>query len=136
MQVLLGERIRELRIAANLTQEQIAVQTGISRQRYARIENGTNNITLELLTKLAKVLEVTVGDITRVLDEKPKVSYRTGEGTPADILMIYDMIYLLHANKSRYERLRKKSGEEGKCAEGATKGDTNCGGGIPQQLQN
>lgn len=36
--------IKALRSAANFTQEQIADQIGISRQKYARIESGTNNI--------------------------------------------------------------------------------------------
>ena len=47
MNELLGGRIKALRSAANFTQEQIADQIGISRQKYARIESGTNNITLE-----------------------------------------------------------------------------------------
>ena len=32
----LGHRIKELRTARNITQEQIAEQIGISRQKYAR----------------------------------------------------------------------------------------------------
>ena len=56
MNTLLGNRIRELRKARAFTQEQVAERLEISRQRYARIENGTNNITLEILIKLAEIL--------------------------------------------------------------------------------
>lgn len=58
-----------MRSAKYFTQEQVADQIGVSRQKYARVECGANSITLDLLSKIAKVLDVTVGDITRVLDE-------------------------------------------------------------------
>ena len=48
MNKLLGNRIRALRTARNLTQEQVSDQLGISRQKYARIENGMNRVTLDI----------------------------------------------------------------------------------------
>ena len=107
MNELLGNRIKNLRNAKNFTQEQIAEKIGVSRQKYARIENGTNRITLDVLSKIAGVLDVTVGDITRVLDEEPVVSYRAGEKhTSAE--SIFDMIDLFYANKHLYQKLRHK----------------------------
>ncbi len=104
MNALLGNRIKALRVAKKLTQEQIADKIGVSRQRYARIENGTNRITLEILTKIADVLDVTIGDITRVLDERPAVAYREGaEDTSSK--KILDMLELFYANKHLYNRL-------------------------------
>ena len=91
MNELLGGRIKALRSAANFTQEQIADQIGISRQKYARIESGTNNITLDVLAKIANVLKVQVGDITRVLDETPIVEYRVGD-EKASSKKIFDML--------------------------------------------
>ncbi len=44
MNALLGSRIKALRTAKNYTQEQVADHLGISRQKYARVENGTNSI--------------------------------------------------------------------------------------------
>lgn len=105
MNELLGSRIRALRNTRNFTQEQIADQIGISRQKYARIESGTNNITLEILSKIANILEVAVGDITRVLDETPAVAYRVGtEDSSSD--KIFDMIDLFYANKHLYAKLQ------------------------------
>lgn len=79
MNEMLGSRIKALRSAKNFTQEQVADQIGVSRQKYARIESGVNSVTLDILSKVAEVLGVTVGDITRVLDESPVVEYRAGE---------------------------------------------------------
>ena len=46
MNELLGSRIKAFRSANKFTQEQVADQIGISRQKYARIESGVNSITV------------------------------------------------------------------------------------------
>ena len=107
MNEVLGERIKALRNAKNFTQEQIADQIGVSRQKYARIESGTNSITLDILSKVAEVLDVTVGDITRVLDEAPAVEYRIGEESGSS-KKIFDMLDLFYANKHMCEKLRHR----------------------------
>lgn len=107
MNKLLGNRIKTLRLSKNYTQEQIAEQIGISRQKYARIENGTNNITLDILSQIAKILDVSVGYITKVLDESPVVAYRAGmENSSSE--KIFDMLDLFYANKHMYEKLHNK----------------------------
>lgn len=107
MNEMLGSRIKALRTAKNFTQEQIADQIGVSRQKYARIESGVNSITLDILSKVAEVLEVTVGDITRVLDETPVVAYRAGEEGESS-KKIFDMLDLFYANKHMYAKLHTK----------------------------
>lgn len=108
MNELLGSRIKALRSAANFTQEQISDQIGISRQKYARIENGTNNITLDILNKIANVLNVKVIDITKVLDETPVVEYRVGlEETSSK--KIFDMLDFFYANKHLNKKLQCKN---------------------------
>ena len=104
----LGSRIRALRSAKNFTQEQVADQIGVSRQKYARIESGVNSITLDILSKVAEVLGVTVGDITRVLDETPTVSYRIG-GESESSKKIFDMLDLFYANKHMYDKLQRRN---------------------------
>ncbi len=108
MNKVLGSRIKALRIANNYTQEQIADRIGVSRQKYARIESGNNRITLDILSRIAEVLGVTVGDITRVLDETPAVAYRTGSEDGASSEKIFDMLDLFYANKRMYNKLRQK----------------------------
>lgn len=107
MNEMLGSHIKALRTARNFTQEQVADQIGISRQKYARIENGVNSITLDILSKVAGVLEVAVGDITRVLDETPVVAYRAGEESGSS-KKIFDMLDLFYANKHMCAKLQHK----------------------------
>lgn len=107
MNEILGSRIKALRCAKNLTQEQVANQIGVSRQKYARIESGANSITLDILSKVAEVLDVTVGDITRVLDETPAVAYRVGEESDSS-RKIFDMLDLFYANKHMCAKLQNQ----------------------------
>lgn len=63
--VKLGKRIRELRLAAGLTQAELARRTGIHRPNIARVEAGRHTPSLETLTRLAQAIGVPT---TRVLD--------------------------------------------------------------------
>lgn len=107
MNEILGGRIKALRSAKNFTQEQVADQIGVSRQKYARIESGVNSITFDILSKVAEVLDVTVGDITRVLDETPVVAYRAGEEIGSS-KKIFDMLDLFYANKRMCAKLQSR----------------------------
>ncbi len=108
MNELLGQRIRDIRSAMRYTQEQVAEQIGISRQKYARIESGANNITLEILSKIAAVLQVSVGDITRVLDESETVEYRSDAAAHSSA-EVFEMLDLFYANKHLYTKLLNES---------------------------
>lgn len=105
MNELLGGRIKELRNAGNFTQEQIADKIGVSRQKYARIEKGVNNISLDVLSKIAEALKVSISDITKVLDEIPAVEYRAGDQYSSSG-KIFDMLDLFYANKRMYAKLQ------------------------------
>ena len=51
----IGEMIKEERLNANLTQEQLAVKTGTKKSFISRIENGHSDIQLSTLYRLLEV---------------------------------------------------------------------------------
>ncbi len=106
----LGSRIKELRSAKKYTQEYMASVLSMSRQKYARIESGDSGITLDILAKIAELLEISVIDITKVLDEEEPVSYRTGDNN-SKAESIFEMLDLFYANKHMYKRLQIKDGD-------------------------
>ncbi len=55
--------IRELRIKASLTQEDVAEILGTSQTMYARYERGANELPIRHLITLAEVYQVTAGEI-------------------------------------------------------------------------
>lgn len=63
--IALGARIRALRIAAGLTQAELARRTGIHRPNIARVEAGRHTPSLETLSRLAAAIGIPT---MRVLD--------------------------------------------------------------------
>lgn len=56
--VRLGQRLRELRLAAELTQAELARRTGIHRPNIARVEAGRHTPSLETISRLANAIGV------------------------------------------------------------------------------
>jgi transcriptional regulator with XRE-family HTH domain len=48
-----GQRLREARIAADLTLAELADRTGMQPSNISEIENGLRNVTVETMSKLA-----------------------------------------------------------------------------------
>lgn len=67
--MLMDTRIKELREDNDLTQQQIADKIGITQRKYSYIETGTQQLTDEILVKLAKVYNVTTDYILRLTDK-------------------------------------------------------------------
>lgn len=108
MNTILGKRICNLRKERDYTQEYVAKQIGMSRQKYARLESGMGNITLDTLVKLAELFDVEVNDITKVLDYKPLTQHRVGVQDEVSVDTVYEMLDLFYANKHVYDRLHYK----------------------------
>lgn len=55
-----GQRIKELRNELGLSQEALANKAGVDRTYVTDVENGRRNVSVELLEKLIKALEVSI----------------------------------------------------------------------------
>lgn len=53
-----GQRIKELRNELGISQEALANKAGVDRTYVTDVENGRRNISVELLEKLIKALDV------------------------------------------------------------------------------
>ena len=63
VQVKFGNRIRQLRLEAELTQEDLAHRCGLFRTYMSRIETGNANPTLTMIHALAVSLDVPVASL-------------------------------------------------------------------------
>ncbi|MBQ7810263.1 MAG: helix-turn-helix transcriptional regulator [Clostridia bacterium] len=61
-------RIKDLREDRDLTQTQVAEAIGITQRKYSYIETGTQQLTDEILVKLAKFYGVSVDYILKLKD--------------------------------------------------------------------
>lgn len=59
----LSRNIKTARKAIKLSQEQLALEAGVDRTYVSQMERGISNPSLEVLTKVAKVLEMEVVDL-------------------------------------------------------------------------
>ena len=60
---VVGERVRERREAAGLTQAELAEAVGVSRQTIVQLERNRYNPSLLLAYSIARVFDVTVEDL-------------------------------------------------------------------------
>ena len=61
--VAFGQRLRELRLAAGLTQEQVAIRAGLDRAFYVDLENARHGVQVDRLYDIADALGVSCADL-------------------------------------------------------------------------
>lgn len=61
--IKIGKRIREQRIARNITQETLAEYADISVTHMSHIETGSTKLSLSVLVKIANALDVSTDDL-------------------------------------------------------------------------
>lgn len=61
--VQFGEAVRKARIAAGLTQEDLADRAGLDRSYVGGIERGERNPTLVVISKIATGLDISLGEL-------------------------------------------------------------------------
>lgn len=58
---IIGSRIKQARLAKNLTQEDLSEQLDVSVAFLSRVERGSSHINLKRLNQICKILEVSEG---------------------------------------------------------------------------
>lgn len=115
MSYAIGKRINEIRLQKKINQEEIANVLGISRQRFARIENGQSDISYAMLTKVAEFFAVSISEITSA-DEQVDLQilfrdFESSDNVNASVDKIVDIIKTFHAHEKLYNRMKVKSDE-------------------------
>ena len=66
---LVGSNIRRLRLAGDLSQEELAFEAGINRAYLSTVENGKRNISIDNIIAIANALRVDPRQLLRPLDD-------------------------------------------------------------------
>lgn len=94
----IGQRIRKIRKAHKLSQENLAEQIGISVTHMSHIETGNTKLSLPVLVELAKVLEVRTDELlydSNVVDRSAAVetiNQLLSTCTTAQVKVIEDVV--------------------------------------------
>lgn len=87
----IGKKIKQLRIAQKITQEQLAEELGVSIQQLHKYETGKNRIAVEKLIKLAKKFDVDLNYFADGIECKQNKKLPTPTLTPEEerVIKIY-----------------------------------------------
>lgn len=69
MNVEIGARIKSLRLAASMTQEQLALKLGVSAQAVSKWEGGTNMPDIQMLPELSVIFGITIDELFDMSDD-------------------------------------------------------------------
>ena len=67
-----GERLRQVRTIAQISQEKLADLAGLHRTYISSVERGGRNVTIETVEKLAKALNVSMAELMPDFDKLKK----------------------------------------------------------------
>lgn len=76
VQKLIGENLKALRKAQELTQEQLAEEASLHYNYISAVERGLKNISIVNIEKLAKALGVTMSVLVDESDSRPGAQHR------------------------------------------------------------
>ena len=72
LQILVGLRIKELRDAEGVSQENFAHRAGLDRSYLASIEVGKRNVTLSSLEKIAEGFDLSLSEFFEGIPRRPR----------------------------------------------------------------
>lgn len=109
----LGVNIKKIREDKKATQEDVAKALNTSRQRYARMEDGTSEISYKDLCAVANFLGVALQEITSIMEEKKSLSvmFREKGGSEKNfeaVEKIEEILRVFYSHEKLYRRMRDK----------------------------
>ncbi len=115
MSYAIGKRINEIRTKKKVSQEEIASVLGISRQRFARIENGQSDISYAMILKVADYFGVSASEITSADEDVDlEIYFRDNEDSEevrGSVGTIVEILKTFRAHEKLYNRMKEKSDE-------------------------
>ena len=104
---VIGNKIRVLRETKGLSQDNIAIELGITQPSYARLEKDDERININRLIHIAKVLKTTVSEL---VDEKSQkvINQQNSENASAYVDSVINS-YKDHINSLKEEIIFLKS---------------------------
>ena len=100
-----GKRIRQRRWQMGMSQENLAVTTGVKFQQIQKYETGANRVSASRMWEIAGALDVTISYFYEGLDEQ---SLKGSKNEMADFMTSKEAAELIHAYYSIPEEHRKK----------------------------
>ena len=112
----IGKKIKDIRLERGISQDDIAATLGMSRQRFARIENGQSDISFLNLQRIAEYFSVPTNVFTVDDEEKDLVllfrEKESSSNVEESVEKIADILKTFHAHEKLYYRMKEKNSIE------------------------
>ncbi|WP_286076793.1 helix-turn-helix transcriptional regulator, partial [Thomasclavelia cocleata] len=63
IEIRFGQRVKEIRLKQNISQEELAFRCGLSKNYISDVERGTRNISLKSIEKIAEGFRINIKDL-------------------------------------------------------------------------
>ena len=63
VKIVIGKRVKEIRSSKGLSQEKLALKSNIDRTYITSVENGKRNISIEMIQKICKGMDISIKDL-------------------------------------------------------------------------
>jgi transcriptional regulator with XRE-family HTH domain len=84
----IGQNIKELRKQKGLQQKEVATEVGLTQSNYNKIENDHRQPSIDVLTALARIFDVTVDQLLNPRDKIPQAVTVEDKTTTEKVRMI------------------------------------------------
>ena len=106
------QKLTQARLEKGLSQEQLAKRIGTQRSNICRIEKGTQNLSLDLMLKIAEALDK---DVSVMLEERSSTDEVMGAKQKAQLRRMVDFKFTRHPSlnlpEERLTAIEKQLGE-------------------------
>jgi transcriptional regulator with XRE-family HTH domain len=102
-----GAKIRKVRSLRRLSKENLAAELGISQKAYSKIENGSTEVTVSRLQKIADTLGISLAELLSFDDKLMFNNHNQHLVMPAILLLLY-LIKSVNLTKQESNTLKKK----------------------------
>lgn len=107
--IVIGYRIKQLRLKADYTQNDVAERLGVSSQHYGTLERGINSCSLETIIKICDIYKIPItniiGDLTEYDQDKTnsieKLAYEINDLPQSSKDIVLDLLEVLKKKKEK-----------------------------------
>jgi XRE family aerobic/anaerobic benzoate catabolism transcriptional regulator len=105
---LIGERVRSLRALRGMTRKSLVAESAVSERHLAQLEAGKGNMSIALLERVARALEIDLGDLVRGVQhaaiEHMLIHDRLRSLPPTELKAVLEWLHTRHGSEPRVRR--------------------------------
>ena len=99
------ENIKTIRKNKGISHDAMAVNLGISQTSYTKLEQGETKLSVERLQKIAKILDVSLGELLEIEPQSVHQEIHNNESVTATAISNQKIENLYQENREVYEKL-------------------------------